>query len=108
MDPEKTLAKQLEEQMSTLLKYEGGVVITYVRSGRILTENGKLERVEPKSCVELLKEEGWNVSIPFLGNSIAIQEITDKDGNVLYRNRLVRESYSIIDSAGVRKECGFE
>ena len=102
------MAKQLEEQMSTLLKYEGGVVITYVNSGMILTENGKLERVEPKSCVELLKEEGWKVSIPFLGNSFAIQEIADKGGNVLYRNRLVRESYSIVDSAGVRKECGFE
>jgi hypothetical protein len=108
MNSEKTLAQKLEEQMSSLTAYKDKVVeVTYVWSGKTQTEKGELKEVNLKSNIKLLNKSGGTDSIPFLGNSMAIEEIIES-GKILYRNQLVDESYSAVNSPHIRKECGFE
>lgn len=108
MSSKKDFVEKLEKDMNkltTLLKSK--VTVIYFHSGKTETEEGKLEYVETKKFIRISKKLEQS-SIPFLGDSMAIQEITDENGKILYRNRLVDESYNSTTSTKVRKESGFE
>lgn len=98
---------EISEGAITELINNGGMVsITYVESGQILKREEKLKEFDKKSSLEFFIEGGSSY-LPLLGVGCAVQEVADKNGNTLYKNNMVDETYCEAASKDIRRECGF-
>ena len=95
-----------EAAIENLMKNGGKVLITYVKNGQILKREEKLKEFNKKKNLEFFVEDG-NSSIPLLGIRIAVKKIADERGSMLYKNKMVDETYCEANCNTIREECGF-
>jgi hypothetical protein len=109
-----SLQTRLNQQITKLVNYRGPAKLNIVDDGELSVEDVTIIRgdersryIECENCKGSLLLLGSG-SIPILGTGIAIQKATGQNGNVIYENPAVDESYCLDTSNDVRIRCGFD
>lgn len=99
-------AELVKNGMDKLANYEGKAEITFVQDCEIQpTQKVTLKKFNRMDGC-LVFDEGKS-SLPILGG-VGVQRVTNEDGNVLYVNPEVDDTFQIAKCDEIRKKCGLK